>query len=912
MAEAADRLQQLFQTAIEQSSESRERLLASLNAEDPALAEELRQLLEADHAAGQLTGWKVPAVPKMRGIGSVSACLGETIGSYRLLELIGTGGMGAVYRAARVDAVAADFNMIVAIKRIAMQFHDPEIVTRFRSERRILAQLEHPNIARLIDGGADAAGLPYLVMELVEGVRPLDYCREHRLPIRRRLDLFRQICSAVHYAHQHMVIHRDLKPANILVTSDGIPKLLDFGIAKVFTPDPSGASELTTPLVTPRYGSPEQLRSESVTTASDIYSLGVILYELLTGRSPYGNCPPHRLIAEICEEDPEPPSVHTRELSGDLDNIVLKALHKKPAERYSSVSEFSDDILRWLEGRPVLARGDAPLYVAAKFVGRHRTASAAVLLILVTLVASLVVVARARARADQRFNQVRALAHSLMYDYADGIGRLPGSTPVRARLVHDSLTYLDNLSKQADTPQLQREIVEAYIHVSGIQGDSYQNNLGDEAGALSTARRGVVAAEKLLAEDRSAEALVAASEAYSVEASLLYSADKLQDADREYQQAVSLRESVAKMRPDDVTNTIALSDDLRHIGELYGSYGNQNLGKTAESVKYFQRAAQLIGELGARHPGDVQVARARYDDLLALANSEYTQGLRDAAHRDLLDASAQIQKVAAANPNDVDSNVEVANVEARIGLRLIDDRKPEAAVPHLVHSADILERFSAADPANAILRRSLSVVEGQRAAALSGAGDLKSAVEHHRKSIDLAEELSRKSPDDVEYRSDVAIAERRFSDTLLKAGDANGALEQAAAARKILCDPARKSSDAYLEANCDRTLVAAGNALAHLNRSTEAVDAWRQAEQIAERRSGAEPVNAVYRSDLARAQAALAGGLAQTGGKTEAAAMYLAALGNWAKLRETKALSAEDGYRASVADRDLAKIRNSN
>jgi len=908
MAEAGDRLQELFQNAVEESPEARERLLASLAAEDPALAEELRELLEADRAAEQFTGWNAPAVPKPGRAETPASCIGEIVGAYRLVDLIGSGGMGAVYRAARVDAQTADFDMIVAIKRIAMQFHDPEIVARFRAERRILAQLEHPNIARLIDGGADAAGLPYLVMEFVDGARPLDYCREHRLTIRQRLDLFRQICAAVHYAHQHMVIHRDIKPANILVTSDGVPKLLDFGIAKVFTPDPTTVTDMTAPIMTPRYSSPEQVRGEPVTTASDIYSLGVILYELLTGKSPYEDSPPHQLIAAVCEKEPEPPGTHVRELRGDLDNIVLKALRKKPAERYSSVSEFSDDILRYLEGRPVLACGDAPLYIAAKFIGRHRTATAAALLLLVTLVASLVLIARARARADQRFNQVRALAHSLMYDYADAIGRLPGSTPVRARLVQDSLTYLDNLSKQADTPDLQREIVEAYIRVSGIQGNAYQSNLGDEAGALSTARRGVSAAEKLLKEDSSSAALMAASEAYSVEASLLYSADKLQDADRDYQRAVSLRESAAKMQPDDVSNTIALSADLRHIGELYGAYGNQNLGKTAESAKYFQHSAELVGQLGAKHPKDVQVAQARYDALLSLSASEHAEGLRDAAHRDLLEASSEIGKVAAASPNDVDSNAEVANVEARIGLGLMDDRKPQEALPHFVRSAEILERFSAADPKNAVLRRGLSVVEAQRAVALADSGDTKAAVEHHRKSIDLSEALTLQSPGDVEYRSDLAIGERRLSDTLLKSGDASGALDQATAARKILCDPTRKSNDAYLDANCDRTLVTAGNALLRLNKTAEAVDSWRQAEQIAQRRSVAEPVNAVYRSDLARAQAALAAGLAHAGQHPEASAMYKSAIENWSKLRNAKALSAEDAYRASVATHDLAAI----
>lgn len=905
------RLQELFQQSIECSPEEREQLIASLSTAESDLAEELRQLLEADEAAGRLECWSRPAIANEAALETQppASCIGDTIGSYRLTELLGSGGMGAVYRATRVDA---EFQMMVAIKRIRVQLNDPDSVSRFRTERRILAQLEHPNIARLLDGGADASGLPYLVMELVEGARPLDYSREHQLSTRQRLQLFRQICSAVHYAHQHMVIHRDLKPANILVTADGTPKLLDFGIAKVFSPElyNAEATQTSTRLMTARYGSPEQIRGEPVTTASDIYSLGVILYELLTGHSPYGqvNRPPHELMTEICEQEPQRPSVHVKELRGDLDNIILKALRKQPIERYASVAEFSEDILRYLEGRPVLARGDSFHYLAAKFIRRHRTATAAAALVLFTLIGSLIVVVRARARADQRFNDLRTLAHSVMFDYADAIDRLPGSTPVRARIVKDALTYLDKLSKQADTPQLQREIVEAYTRVSGIQGDAYQSNLGHEAAALATARKGSAAAEKLLREDHSPDALAAASDAFSVEASLLYSADDLQAASRQYGRAITLREAIAKGRPDDVDNGLALANDLRHAGELYGSYGLQNLGNAQESIKYFQRAAEIVRQLSEKYPANLRVARARFDTLLSFASSEYAQGLRDAAKTHLLGASAEIQKVVAGSPSDVAANMELANVESRIGLMLLDARQPAAALPHLRRSEQILERWAAADPANSLLRRSLSVVEIQCALALSAAGDLPSALEHHRKALALARELSRGTPNNVEFRSDVGIAQRKFSDTLLRAKNARAALEQATQARDILC-AAAKSADAYLEANCDRALVSVGNAQLELHQGSSAVESYRRAEQLAAARAQADPSIAVYRSDWARAETALAMGLAQTAKYKEAIGMYEAALKNWSALRDRKALSAEDAYRAAATAQGLAVLQ---
>jgi eukaryotic-like serine/threonine-protein kinase len=918
MAEAlipdGDRLQEFFDQALELRAEERERYLASLSAQDAGLGAELRDLLSADEAAGRLECWSRPAVaePESLDTHSPADCIGDTVGSYRIVELLGRGGMGAVYRGVRIGD---EFQMSVAIKRIQVQLGDRDSVSRFRAERRILAQLEHPNIARLLDGGSDEVGLPYLAMELVEGIPPLDYCSERDLSTRQRLEMFRQICSAVHYAHQRMVIHRDLKPANILVTPGGAPKLLDFGIAKVFAPEPAStadaAAQTSMHLMTARYASPEQVRGEAVTAASDLYSLGVMLYELLTGQSPYRNpgSAPHELMTAVCTEEPVKPSVRRKELRGDLDNIVLKALRKEPGERYASVAEFSEDILRYLEGRPVLACSDAFHYVAAKFIRRHRVATAAATLILITLIGSLVAVARARARADQRFNELRSLAHSVMFDYADAIDRLPGSTPVRAHIVSDALTYLDNLSRQADTPQLAREIVEAYVHVSAIQGDAYQNNLGDAAGALRTSRKGAAAAEKLMARDGSPEALATAAEAFSVEASLLYSADDLQGADREYRRAVDLREAVSRARPDDVDNAIALSAALRHTGELYGSYGNQNLGKTAESVKFFERAAEIVRGLSARYPGSVPVARARYDALLQLAASEHSRGLRDAARGHLMEASAQIHKVVASGTAGVGANTELANVEVRIGLMLLDARNPSEALPHIARSAGILDRLSAADPANAVLRRSLAVVENQWAAALGAAGNWQAAIEHNRRSLALARDLSSRAPSNVEYRSDVGIGERKFSDTLLAAGDAAGALKQAYEAREMLCD-AGMAKDAYLEANCGRALVSIGNALLGLKRGLAAVETYRRAEQVAARRSGAEPISAVYRSDLARAQAALAAGLVRVEKREEAVAVYESALRNWSMLRDTDALSAEDAYRADAAAGNLAAIQH--
>ncbi|MES1245352.1 MAG: serine/threonine-protein kinase [Acidobacteriota bacterium] len=301
---------------------------------------------------------------------------GDRVGPYRIVREIGRGGMGSVYLAGKADG---DYEGQFALKVIRRGMDSDEVLGRFRSERRILTQLDHPQIARILDGGTTKDGRPYFVMEFVEGRPITEHCEAEHLSIRERLDLFLSVCAAVHAAHQNLVVHRDLKPANILVTRAGVPKLLDFGIAKLLDPDRT-LPELTMlerrPM-TPLYASPEQLRGRQVTTASDVYSLGVLLYLLLTGQSPYGQPPPEgeALIKAVCETDPPRPSTVAgdlrRRLAGDLDNIVLLAMKKDPQRRYASVEQLAADIRRHLEGRPVLARPDTAAYRIGKFVRRH-------------------------------------------------------------------------------------------------------------------------------------------------------------------------------------------------------------------------------------------------------------------------------------------------------------------------------------------------------------------------------------------------------------------------------------------------------------------------------------------------------------------------------------------------------------
>ena len=435
-------LDTLFRSALQVDEARRAEFLEQSCAGDSELFEELQSLLDADHQAGDSLEQAVAAEAARMEHRDLASREGEVIGAYEVVRLLGKGGMGTVYLARRADR---KYRKNVAIKVLKRGMDSDEIVGRFLQERQILAGFEHPNIARLIDAATTDDGLPCLIMEYVDGLPVDQYCRLNELDLAQRLALFSTICSAVQAAHRNLIVHRDLKPSNILVTTDGVAKLLDFGIAKLLHPSTvdTAVSNPGVRALTPDYASPEQLRGDTITTASDVYSLGILLYRLLTGRVPYRS--PHHFGPEVeqmardreplrmsamvsngaVEETPESDALNepadalfegssvqklAKKLVGDLDTIVAKALNREPADRYPSVEALAEDIRRHLQGRPIVARPPSLAYRARKFVTRHRAGVAAAVLVLLTLVAGIVATThqahiarleRARAEAEK-------------------------------------------------------------------------------------------------------------------------------------------------------------------------------------------------------------------------------------------------------------------------------------------------------------------------------------------------------------------------------------------------------------------------------------------------------------------------------------------------------------------------------
>ena len=627
------RLRALFERATGLPPDGRAQLL-----EDPTLSPEIRQelraLLEADR--GSDTYFSRTFAPEA----GPAPGIGERFGSYETRSLIGQGGMGMVFLADRVDG---EIRQTVAVKIVRQVWFDPRALDRFRNERQVLAGLVHANIARLLDGGTRGDGIPYLVMEYVDGI-PLDrYCDRHQLAIADRLRLFLPVCDAVEYAHGRLIIHRDLKPSNVLVTAAGEPKLLDFGIAKALDGVPG--EQTGTVALTPDFASPEQVRGETPTTATDVYGLGGVLYFLLTGQPAHAiaGLSAGELRRAICETPPRPPSELRAELKGDLENILLKALHLEPSRRYRSAREFREDIERFLERRPVAATRDGWGYRTRRFVERHRFAAAAGALTAVAVIGGTGESLYQAHRANKRFAQVRALTNRFVFDFEAAIRYTPGTLEARRMVASTARQYLADLAADAGKdPAMNRELAESYFRLSMVEIEA-----GESPQGLKDLQHSVALLKKLkddccgTPEQRGQ---------YVIEMSNLaaYQSDAKEtaDANRSSDEAVRVAREWVAQSHGNARASRELANALLSAGMLRNTQG-----KPLEARAMFEEARRLESAAGSAGQNDT----ARFVDATAayqLARTLDALGESRAALDTARDARSIMDSLRAAHPEN--------------------------------------------------------------------------------------------------------------------------------------------------------------------------------------------------------------------------------------------------------------------
>ncbi len=837
------RVKSLLSQAIDLAPPERDPFLQRECQGDAELLHEVQSLL-ASHEQAESGFLNKPALELNRAP-QVPTRVGRRIGAYNIIEQIGHGGMGEVYRADRADG---QYQKEVAIKLVRGGYDSAAVLERFRQERQILASLDHTNIARLLDGGTTEDGLPYLVMELIDGKPILDYCVDRELSVNDRLQLFRQVCAAVQYAHQRLVIHRDLKPGNILVTTGGIPKLLDFGIAKLLDPT-QGAEATLLGAMTPEYASPEQVRGDPITTASDVYSLGVVLYQLLTGKSPYGTSTrsPVDLNRAITDTDPERPSTAVlarrqdaaeasggmdqsarlklhRRLAGDMDNIILKALRKEPSRRYLSVEQFAEDIRRHLEGLPVLAVPDSLLYRTRKFVQRNKVGVIAAALVTAAVIGGVWMSLRQariaeqqRIRAEKRFNDVRKLANSLIFEIHDSISSLPGATPSRKLLLNRAVEYLDNLAQDSGGDiDLQRDLAWGYERLATVQGDTTQSNLGQVSAAEESHRK-----------------------------------------------ALALFEAVAKANPHNVTDqlNLAMTYRMRAFFDVYVPPGMEEI----------KRALAVTDPLMITDGNNVEVKKERAQEYEILGSIQDAVGDRLKAVDTFRERLRLCEEILAAKPDDPNIQQRIAKAQVVLGEQLarFGSRKEGISLlDQAIKEYEVLVK----ETGNPGVTRDLASALSRRADTELMNGDFAAATADFRRPLELLARPAKLDPENKMLQSDVWVGEFEMGRALAVAGKYSEALP-------ILV----RSFDGYKSLQMEDDVGPGPGAMqawiaeaeAGLHRFPEALNSYQQARTILKRDESSYDD---ARCDIAMIGTKIAGVLVKMGRLSDAKEEYSKAL----------------------------------
>jgi eukaryotic-like serine/threonine-protein kinase len=778
----------LLAQILEQPREERRALAEQLSADDAAMREELLSLLAAAETDATLQ-----ALPPELALQALQAHVaeprwaGRSVGPWRIVALIARGGMGEVYRAERADG---QFEQQVALKLLRSGFDQDWLVSRFAAERRILASLDHPNLARVLDGGTTDEGMPYFVMELVDG-QPIDRYAQG-LPVQARLALFRTLCQVVGYAHSKGVVHRDLKTDNVLVTTEGVVKLVDFGIAKQIAADTQSTATAQR-MMTLAYSSPEQVRGAEVTPASDVYSLGVVLYRLLTQTSPYGGVNAdsgYELTRAICDTEPPPPSRATatepaltraqrRRLRGDLDAVVMMALRKDPSKRYANAADLGDDIFRHMESLPVRARRGAWSYRANRFVLRHRVLFGAAMLANVALFVGLGVAVyqsieadRQRERAERNLATVREFANVLIFDVHKAIAKLPGATAARKLVVDKALAYLEKVSVDMQAnPALQLEIASAYRRLADIQGMPHNASLGDHAGAMRNYRRvlqildGLPAAQLQDPAQRHARQLERVV-AISALGRLLLNRGQRPESRALLEQANAEALALLADSPADVEASYQLTTSYINLAEF-----ERVDVKSDAALRWLEKARSVVEPTLERYPDNTRMLRAA-------ATMYFTQGdfLRDRQYgtSDLAPAIEAIehcrrlmQRLVTLEPDNAIAKRDLAVTSQPYALMLHQGKQQTAlAVSVMREGIDTLTQLARADPANAEVSGPLATLHGDLGYLMAEQGDKDGAIGELRQSIALQEQATGRMPAETMHRVNLGSSYANLAELL--------------------------------------------------------------------------------------------------------------------------------------------------
>lgn len=765
--------------------------------------------------------------------------IGKKVGRYEIVSELGVGGMGAVYLATRADG---EFKQEVALKLIKSGVGSDSILRRFYSERQILASLDHPNIAHLIDGGTTDDNLPYFVLEYVKGEPIFDFAQKRALGLEARLDLFRKVCDGVSFAHQNLVIHRDLKPSNILVNKDGIPKLLDFGIAKLLKPTDDGNTATQQMAFTPEYASPEQIRGENLSTTTDVYSLGIVLYELLTGTRPFVFEGKNfgQIVHTVTETIPIKPSAadtleiendverkatfSSTRLRGDLDNIVLKALSKDPARRYSSVEQFSEDIRRHLKGLPVTARQDSWVYRAEKFTRRNPlvvgAVSLAFIILLIGIVATTYQSRRANAerqKAEARFNDVRTLANSFMFEINEEILR----SPIKARelLVVRALQYLDKLAIESENDlDLKSELADAYEKIGDIQSEIFRPFTGKTSDALLSHQKALKLRQEVFASSRSVENSMKVANSHQNIGNAQLTSGRLGEARDHYVEALEALKLANGLEPDNlevrrqmarsysmIGQAVVRSGSLRDALSYYEmslstfqslrdaapenirylrSYGivlsfiafvKKEMGNTNDAIADYEKWLDIDKQLVAKEPDNVEF---KHD-----ISSAYTWfGVALAEVGDLVRAKQNFEQaikvqtgVWAADKENLGELYSLADSQLEYGKAMAKRDVTDIAIENLEKALAAYRKVWQTDKENQMTRHRIANSQRFLADAYVQRGEIAKAIEHYEQAHAVFLELTTFDPINLDWQQDLAMTYTRRGEMALKKGDKTAA-----------------------------------------------------------------------------------------------------------------------------------------